>query len=68
MNIITIDCIQCNQPFDFDADEQAYFQQRGYDTPKRCPACRRNKTKEDPQQQWQRHREKKKHYHQKYGR
>jgi len=40
-----ITCIQCGQEFEFSAQEQQQFDRRGFDAPKRCPACRRKKSK-----------------------
>lgn len=38
-------CIQCEKPFIFTATEQERFASHGFDTPKRCPDCRRKKSK-----------------------
>lgn len=35
-----LECIDCASPFDFSAGEKAYFVQRGFARPRRCPACR----------------------------
>ncbi|UCH23296.1 MAG: zinc-ribbon domain containing protein [Deltaproteobacteria bacterium] len=40
-----ITCIQCDCEFDYTIDEQMYYQLRGFDEPKRCPACRKKKSK-----------------------
>ena len=42
-----ITCIQCENEFEFTAVEQQYFQDKGFDDPKRCPACRRHKSRSD---------------------
>ncbi|HET7093523.1 MAG TPA: CxxC-x17-CxxC domain-containing protein [Thermomicrobiales bacterium] len=36
----TLTCRDCGQPFTFTAGEQAFYQERGYSEPGRCPACR----------------------------
>lgn len=36
----TIVCRDCGQEFVFTAGEQAFYQERGYTEPLRCPACR----------------------------
>ena len=36
----TLTCRDCGQPFTFTAGEQAFYQERGYSEPQRCPACR----------------------------
>jgi hypothetical protein len=41
----TLICIQCNSAFPFSALDQARFIRLGFDRPKRCPACRKKKTK-----------------------
>jgi hypothetical protein len=39
-----ITCIQCDCEFDHTIDEQMYYEQRGFDEPKRCPVCRKKKS------------------------
>jgi len=36
----TLTCRDCGQPFTFTAGEQAFYQERGYSEPQRCPSCR----------------------------
>lgn len=36
-------CLDCGQPFIFEAGEKAYFWSKGLSTPKRCPQCRRQR-------------------------
>ncbi|HEX6506371.1 MAG TPA: CxxC-x17-CxxC domain-containing protein [Chloroflexota bacterium] len=36
----TLTCTQCSQEFTFSADDQQFHAGRGYQDPKRCPACR----------------------------
>ena len=40
---ILLTCSDCGQDFTFSAADQAFFQERGYSTPKRCKACRQAK-------------------------
>jgi len=36
----TLVCRDCNQSFTFTAGEQAFYQERGFSEPQRCPSCR----------------------------
>lgn len=36
----TITCIDCQQPFTFNAEEQGFFWSKGLSQPKRCKPCR----------------------------
>ena len=36
----TLTCRDCGQAFTFTAGEQAFYAERGYSEPQRCPACR----------------------------
>ncbi len=36
----TVTCRDCGQEFTFTAGEQAFYQERGFSEPQRCPACR----------------------------
>ena len=38
-------CIQCESTFIFSADEQNRYRAYGFDTPKRCPDCRKKRFK-----------------------
>jgi len=38
-----LSCSDCGQDFTFTAADQAFFQERGYSTPKRCKTCRQAK-------------------------
>ena len=40
---IQLQCSDCGQDFTFTAADQAFFQERGYSTPKRCKTCRQAK-------------------------
>lgn len=41
-----IRCVQCDSDFEFSRLEQRLFFEKGFDMPKRCPECRRNKKSE----------------------
>jgi len=63
---LTIVCIQCDREFELDTEQQEYFHSRGFDLPKRCPECRKHKSKNN---RTSRHSEdKKKHFRLKYER
>jgi CxxC-x17-CxxC domain-containing protein len=36
----TLTCRDCGQTFVFTAGEQAFYQERGFSEPQRCPSCR----------------------------
>ena len=36
----TLECGDCGNTFVFTAGEQAFYQERGFSEPKRCPSCR----------------------------
>jgi hypothetical protein len=59
-------CIQCGDEFELSGDTFDKLTTRGFDIPKRCPDCRRNKSKYLVDEISPRRREKKKRYHQKY--
>ena len=40
-----ITCIQCEREFELSIDEQLRFKKMNFDTPKRCPECRKKKLK-----------------------
>jgi rubrerythrin len=40
-------CVQCDESFLFTVADQHKFLDMGYDPPKRCPHCRKNKTRFD---------------------
>ena len=40
-----ITCVQCNTEFRFSAVEQEHYNHKGFNPPKRCPQCRKNKAK-----------------------
>ena len=39
-------CSDCGQEFTFSNEDQAFFRERGYSTPKRCKTCRQAKKNE----------------------
>ena len=43
---IQLTCSDCGQDFTFTADDQAFFRDRGYSSPKRCKPCRQAKKNE----------------------
>ena len=40
-----LECVQCNEPFLFTTDEQQKYFNMGFDPPKRCPDCRKNRSR-----------------------
>ena len=40
---MVIICADCGNEFVFTADEQEFYASKGYSSPKRCPACRKNR-------------------------
>jgi len=38
-------CIQCDSEFEFSVANQLEYEAKGYDEPKRCPECRKRKSK-----------------------
>lgn len=36
-------CQDCGQEFAFSAGEQKFYQEKGFDPPKRCPNCRKKR-------------------------
>jgi len=37
----TLRCADCGKEFIWEAEEQEYFREQGFDPPKRCQDCRR---------------------------
>jgi len=62
METMTLNCIQCEEDFEFSIDEQKKYNQKGFDAPLRCSQCRRNKAKSSEQEGKRKIRDKKKHY------
>ena len=56
-----ITCIQCKNEFEFTLAEQEHFNARGFDPPKRCPSCRKNKTRLSESEGNNRHNKKRKY-------
>ena len=59
-------CIQCGNEFELSVIECNTLLSRGFDLPKRCPDCRKHKSKHLVGGKPRRRRDKKKHYLQKY--
>ena len=59
----TIKCIQCDTEFEFSVASQREFEAKGYDEPKRCPDCRKRKSKTSTNDSNGKWRNKKKRYH-----
>ena len=38
-----IKCVDCGKTFEVSADEQRWYEEKGFQMPKRCPRCRKNK-------------------------
>ena len=38
-----LQCVDCGQIFEFSAEDQEFYAQKGYSSPKRCPECRKNR-------------------------
>ncbi len=38
-----LQCAECGCDFDFSADDQEFYSQKGYSDPKRCSTCRANR-------------------------
>jgi CxxC-x17-CxxC domain-containing protein len=43
---LQLTCSDCAQTFTFTSDDQQFFRERGYSTPKRCKPCRQAKKNE----------------------
>ena len=42
-----LNCVQCDESFLFTTAEQQKFSGMGFDSPRRCPHCRKNRSKFD---------------------
>ena len=42
-----LQCVECGQGFIFSGEDQEFYQQKRYSTPKRCPVCRANRKMQD---------------------
>jgi len=38
-----LQCVECGKIFEFSAEDQEFYAQKGYSSPKRCPECRENR-------------------------
>ena len=38
-----LQCVECGETFVFSAEDQEFYHQKRYSTPKRCPVCRANR-------------------------
>ncbi|MDJ0856884.1 MAG: zinc-ribbon domain containing protein [Desulfobacterales bacterium] len=47
MNDQILFCVQCEEPFAFNAIEQEKYRQRDFDPPRRCPTCRQHRMRTD---------------------
>jgi len=66
MENLILACIQCQENFEFTIDEQEKFEQRGFDLPRRCPQCRKHKSRDIEHPEPRNPKNKKKHYRQKF--
>ena len=55
MEDLTMVCIQCEEEFEFSVLEQKKYEERGYDIPKRCPSCRKHKSRNQDSAEDRRH-------------
>lgn len=39
----TLECEDCGEEFTFSGDEQLFYYERGFQTPKRCKSCRQRR-------------------------
>ncbi|MBC8419325.1 MAG: zinc-ribbon domain containing protein [Desulfobacterales bacterium] len=55
-------CIQCEEPFVFSSEDQARFLTLGFASPRRCPECRKKKSKGiEHHEKWEKKDDRKKH-------
>ena len=45
MENMIIDCIQCGAEFEFSIEDQIRHRKMNFDDPKRCPGCRKRKSR-----------------------
>jgi DNA-directed RNA polymerase subunit RPC12/RpoP len=55
----TIICIQCETEFEFTIHDQLRYEKMNFDEPRRCPNCRKNKSKTTDSQDIKRNRKRK---------
>jgi len=66
MNGKRVTCIQCDNDFVISEVELDFLQSRGFDEPRRCPLCRKKKSRSSDHPNPGRRSDKKKHYRLKY--
>jgi hypothetical protein len=57
-----LECVQCDAIFEFSAKEQERCEMMGFDEPRRCPECRKRKSRDDEAPGWKNARGKKRHH------
>ena len=63
---VFINCVQCNAEFEFTSEEQERYYKMGFDNPRRCSQCRKNKLDITDTDETQKNKNKKKYYRSKY--
>jgi CxxC-x17-CxxC domain-containing protein len=48
MNNQKLTCQECGQEFPFSSGEQKFFEEKGFEPPKRCPDCRKKRKTSKP--------------------
>ena len=66
MNGKRVNCIQCENEFVVSQEELEFLQGRGFDEPRRCPLCRKRKSKSSDHRNPGKRNDKKKPYRLKY--
>ncbi|MCG8607159.1 zinc-ribbon domain-containing protein [bacterium] len=46
----TITCVECGNEFNFSAEEQDFYNERGFQEPKRCKDCRERRKRQRSEQ------------------
>jgi len=62
MENLVENCIQCDELFEISANEQERCERMGFDLPRRCPQCRKHKTRQIDEHAHRKSKDKKKHY------
>lgn len=44
-NVVVIECVDCGRAFEVSAEEQAWYKEKGFELPKRCNDCRKERRK-----------------------
>ena len=47
LHTVTVQCKLCGKSFDMSPAEQKFYINKGYELPKRCPECRKNRKKSE---------------------